>query len=142
MFQLHPVLKKDSIIVGHFPLSVLLLMNDANYPWFVLVPQREDIGAIHELKRDDRHQLLDESYNLSLAMTACFAPDKLNVAALGNVVPQLHMHHVARFENDACWPKPIWGQVAAKPYSDNEYEELVSRFHPKIQQSEGFVLAG
>jgi len=142
MFTLHPTLKRDSIIVGHFPLSVLLLMNDSSFPWFILVPQRQDVSEIYQLKKEDRYQLMDESYQLSVAMQACFHPDKLNIAALGNVVSQLHLHHVARFKNDACWPKPIWGQVEAKSYTDNEYDWLLARFHPKIQQVEGFVLAG
>lgn len=142
MFELHPTLKRDCIIVGHFPLTVLLLMNDSNFPWFILVPQRNEISEIYQLKREERYQLMDESYQLSLAMQACFQPDKLNIAALGNMVPQLHLHHVARFRSDACWPKPVWGQVEAKPYSDSEYDWFLARFRPTIQQAEGFVFSG
>lgn len=142
MFVLHPTLRNDTIIVGYFPLSVLLLMNDANYPWFILVPQREDITEIHHLNREDRVQLMDESHRLSVAMAACFTPDKLNIAALGNVVPQLHIHHVARFSGDACWPKPIWGQVPPTPYSDDAYEALMQRFSGKLKNAEGFSFSG
>ncbi|MDH5301928.1 MAG: HIT domain-containing protein [Gammaproteobacteria bacterium] len=142
MFVLHPTLKRDCFVVGHFPLSVLLLMNDSSFPWFILVPARDSVTEIYQLNREDRLQLMEESYQLSLAMQTCFQPDKLNIAAIGNMVPQLHMHHVARYKNDTCWPKPVWGNSSAKPYSDSEYEFLLARFLPKVQQLEGFNLEG
>jgi diadenosine tetraphosphate (Ap4A) HIT family hydrolase len=116
MFTLHERLAADSIRVGELPLCVLLLINDANYPWLVLVPKRPDVREIHQLNTQDRAQLLEESCVLSEVMEAVFTPLKMNVAALGNMVPQLHIHHIARFSDDAAWPNPVWGFVPAKAY--------------------------
>ena len=90
MFSLHPPLLADSVIVGKFPLSLLLLSKDANYPWCILVPEREDIREIHHLDDEDQLQLVKESCRLSEVMTSLFDAHKMNVAALGNMVPQLH----------------------------------------------------
>jgi diadenosine tetraphosphate (Ap4A) HIT family hydrolase len=116
MFELHPQLKKDCITLGNFPLCRVLLMNDANYPWFILVPQREGLREVHELNEADLYLLMHESVAFSRALTMIFKPDKLNIATLGNVVPQLHMHHIVRYQHDAAWPAPIWGKLPAKPY--------------------------
>ncbi|TLM65548.1 MAG: HIT domain-containing protein, partial [Deltaproteobacteria bacterium] len=117
MFSLDPRLQGDTLPLGAFPLSRLLLMNDRTYPWLILVPQRPDIREIYQLAPADRRQLLDESCQLAEAMAALFRPDKLNIAALGNVVPQLHVHHVARFCTDPAWPAPVWGKGPAIPYA-------------------------
>lgn len=116
MFQLDPQLAQDTLPVGRFPLSLLLLSRDANYPWCILVPQREDVFEIHHLSGEDQQQLIRESSQLSETMTSLFDAHKMNVAALGNQVRQLHVHHVARFQDDPAWPKPIWGVVADKDY--------------------------
>lgn len=116
MFALDPQLAADGFDLGGLGLCRLLLMNDARYPWCVLVPQRPGVREIHHLAEADRLALLDESCRLAQAMERLFAPDKLNVAALGNVVAQLHIHHVARYRADAAWPGPIWGQGARQPY--------------------------
>ena len=116
MFKLHERLDQDCLLVGQFELCLLLISRDANYPWLILVPKREGITEIHQLNATDRQQLLEESCILSQAMTELFAPDKLNVAALGNVVPQLHIHHIARYRSDAAWPQPIWGVVPSDEY--------------------------
>ena len=123
-FGLHPQLAKDCITLGGFPLCRLLLMNDANYPWFILVPQREGIREIHELNEADLYLLMHESVALSRALTAVFKPGKLNIAALGNVVPQLHIHHIVRYENDPAWPAPAWGKLATRPYATGQIAEL------------------
>lgn len=117
MIKLHPQLEKDCIVFGEFSLCILLLLNDANYPWFILVPKREDIKELHQLSKTEQQLFLEESMFLSQCMEQIFHPDKLNTAALGNVVPQLHIHHIARFTTDACWPEPVWGKVAAIPYT-------------------------
>jgi diadenosine tetraphosphate (Ap4A) HIT family hydrolase len=117
-WSLHPRLAADTVAVGDFSLSRLLLSNDANYPWLILVPRRAGIREIHELDEADQLQLLRESMLLSRALTAAFAPTKLNIAALGNVVPQLHVHHIARFESDPAWPAPVWGKVPGIDYDD------------------------
>ena len=117
MFQLDPRLESSTLLLGAFPLSLLLLSKDANYPWCILVPQREGMGEIYQLSAGDRIQLLDESCLVAETLSNLFAADKINVATIGNMVPQLHMHHVARFEKDAAWPGPVWGAVAAVTYS-------------------------
>jgi len=122
---LHPQLAKDCLLLGKFTLSHLLLMRDANYPWCILVPDCEGMAEIYQLSETDQQQLLRESSQLSLAMEAAFNPDKLNIAALGNVVPQLHIHHIARYRTDASWPAPVWGRVAVKPYSEGKLAVVV-----------------
>jgi len=124
---LHARLAEDCLIVGHFPLSVLLLMNDARYPWFILVPQRQNISEIQQLCEADRYQLMDESCALSHALREGFSADRINVAALGNVVPQLHVHHIARYRTDDAWPVPVWGRFSAVPYTPSAREEAVRR---------------
>jgi diadenosine tetraphosphate (Ap4A) HIT family hydrolase len=115
-FELHPRLAADTFALGDFPLCRLCLMNDANYPWFILVPRRAGAREIYELAEPDQQQLLRESGALSRAIMAAFGGEKLNVAALGNVVPQLHVHHVVRTAGDAAWPAPVWGRHPARPY--------------------------
>lgn len=142
MFALHTQLAKDCVTLGDLPLSRVLLLNDANYPWLVLVPRREEVIELFELSRIDQQQLLDEIAQVSAALAGHFRADKMNVAALGNVVPQLHVHIIARYRNDAAWPKPVWGTVPAQPYSDDalrdrivEIEKLLSSadFQPAIR---------
>ncbi len=124
MIKLHPQLEKDCIIFGEFTLCTLLLLNDANYPWFILVPKRDNMTELHQLSTTDQQQFLKESILLSRCLEETFHPDKLNIAALGNVVPQLHIHHIARFTTDACWPKPVWGAVTATPYQKEQLKTV------------------
>jgi diadenosine tetraphosphate (Ap4A) HIT family hydrolase len=126
-FVLHPQLAKDSFAIGDAALCRVLLMNDAQYPWCILVPRRAGIREIYELAQADRTQLLEESVALGRAMMRAFDGHKLNVAALGNVVPQLHLHHVVRFEHDAAWPAPVWGRHPPTPYADAERRLLLER---------------
>ena len=128
MSELHPQLKKDCIVLGHFPLSYVLLMNDNQFPWFILVPARDEIREIYQLQPEDRRQLLDESCHLSEFLIDTYAGDKLNVAALGNQVPQLHLHHIVRYATDSAWPAPIWGKLPAKPYSAEAIMEMKTLF--------------
>ena len=123
---LHPQLEKDCFVVGRFPLCVLLLINDANYPWFILVPQRESITEIHQLTDEDQQQLIRESSMLAACIEKEFNADKINVAALGNMVPQLHIHHIVRYKTDPAWPAPVWGKLEATPYLDEEVKILRS----------------
>lgn len=99
-------------------------MNDSQYPWFILVPERENIRELHELGDADRHQLWDESATLARTLTQQFKPDKLNIAALGNQVPQLHIHHIARYSHDPAWPSPVWDKLPPKPYYSAEIIKL------------------
>ena len=127
MFQLDHRLEADTLLLGAFPLSLLLLSKDANYPWCILVPQREDIREIYQLNGADRQQLLDESCLVAETLNTLFAGDKINVAAIGNMVPQLHMHHVVRFKTDAAWPGAVWGAVAAATYPQQLLTETAER---------------
>lgn len=136
MFQLHPQLAKDTLAIGDFPLCRLLLMNDKSYPWFILVPKRHDITEIYQLSPADRQQLLKESCHLSEIIAKLFQADKINLAALGNMVPQLHIHHVVRYKTDRAWPKPIWGLHAAQPYTNRELRETCANL---IAHLEGFT---
>ncbi|HDZ56255.1 MAG TPA: HIT domain-containing protein [Pseudomonas xinjiangensis] len=126
MFELHPQLAKDGILVGDFRLSRLLLINDKQYPWFVLVPRRPGMTEIFQLDEVDRVQLLKESCLLAQVMTTVFATQKLNIAALGNMVSQLHVHHIARYPSDPAWPAPVWGKAPAVPYSENDRVERIA----------------
>jgi diadenosine tetraphosphate (Ap4A) HIT family hydrolase len=124
---LHPQLEKDCLVVGHFPLSVLLLMNDTNHPWFILVPQREGITEIHQLSEQDQQRLMRESSQLASCIEKEFNADKINIAALGNAVPQLHIHHIARYKSDPAWPAPVWGKFPAISYAPADGEQLCER---------------
>ncbi|HUR40880.1 MAG TPA: HIT domain-containing protein [Verrucomicrobiae bacterium] len=119
-FELHPRLGADTVELGDFALCRLLLMNDAQYPWFILVPRRAGAREIYQLDERDQQQLLKESAQLSRAIMDAYQGEKLNVAALGNLVPQLHIHHVVRFSHDAAWPRPVWGLHPGRPYGDAE----------------------
>ncbi|MDX8380524.1 MAG: HIT domain-containing protein [Ghiorsea sp.] len=123
---LHAQLHQDCYVLGRFELSLLLLMNDHQYPWFILVPQRENISEIHQLSATDQQLFITESSALSEALVSAFSADKINIAALGNMVPQLHIHHIARYRNDAAWPKPVWGAFPAKPYTDEEVTIVIN----------------
>ena len=138
MFQLHPQLAADSIVIGRFDLSLLLLSKDANYPWCILVPQVEDVFEIHHLSEEEQIQLIRESCRLAEVMTSLFDAHKMNVAGLGNVVRQLHLHHIARFKEDAAWPQPIWGKLPAKAYAEGELAERARRLQNALV-GEGFT---
>lgn len=137
MFELHPRLAQDSAVIGEFELCLLLLSRDANYPWCILVPKCEDIYEIHHLGEAEQLQLIRESCRLAEVMTSVFDADKMNVAALGNVVRQLHVHHIARFTDDPAWPQPIWGKLPAKEYTEAEFAERVKRLQNALV-GEGF----
>jgi diadenosine tetraphosphate (Ap4A) HIT family hydrolase len=124
MSTIHPKLLNDSHVLGHFPLCHLLLSKDANYPWFILVPNRDNISEIHQLSVLDQQQLMVESSVLGERLMRALKGDKLNVAALGNIVPQLHVHVIVRYKKDAVWPGPIWGKVTAKTYDEHELIKL------------------
>lgn len=117
MFELDPRLQQDTLPVGDFPLCRLLLMNDAQYPWFVLVPRREEIVELFQLDVEDQRTFWQETTGLAEILKDTFGADKMNVAALGNVVSQLHMHVIVRRHGDPAWPAPIWGKHPAQPYT-------------------------
>lgn len=125
-WSLHPQLANDTAPVGDLPLCRVLLTRDANYPWLVLVPRRADIVEIIDLDDSDAARLMTEIAHVSRALRAATGCDKLNVAALGNMVPQLHVHVIARRRNDAAWPHPVWGVVPAKPYAADEIDTFIT----------------
>lgn len=119
MFTLHNQLAKDCVPLGDLTLCRVLLMNDSQYPWLILVPRRFDVAELFQLSRIDQQQLLDETSAVAAALAGHFRADKMNVAALGNVVPQLHLHIIVRYSGDPAWPRPVWGVLPAQPYSDD-----------------------
>lgn len=124
-FALHPQLAQDTHFVTDLPLCRVLLMNESRYPWLILVPRRANVREIIELSADERTQLWAESDQISRTLMALFQADKLNLGALGNLVPQLHLHHLARFQTDAAWPAPVWGKFPPIAYSEAQAAERV-----------------
>ena len=125
MFKLDSRLHNDTFFVCDLSLCRVLLMNDSQFPWLILVPMKNDIAEIIDLSEQEQVTLLQESALASKALQALFSPLKLNVAALGNVVRQLHVHHVARFDNDFAWPKPVWGNQPTVAYDPDKANALV-----------------
>jgi len=127
MFSLHPQLDADTITVGDLSLSRVLLMNHSELPWLILVPRIENVSEWFELPATDQKQLHLESMLV-------FKGDKLNTGALGNLVPQLHIHHIVRFKNDSVWPKPVWGNIKSSPYVETEIHNVVTRVKQGIRK--------
>jgi diadenosine tetraphosphate (Ap4A) HIT family hydrolase len=119
LFQLDGRLANDTVRIASWPLCDLMLMNDSQYPWCILVPRVANLSEIFQLSQAQRQQLDIESTFLSKTLMDIFEGEKLNVAALGNVVKQLHIHHVVRYTNDPVWPAPIWGKLPVKAYSED-----------------------
>ena len=124
-FHLHPQLEKDCITLGRLSLCRLLLMNDKQFPWFILVPEIEGITEIFQLDKQQQCLLIEESSYLAERLNVIYKADKINFAAIGNLVPQLHVHHVVRYRTDKAWPAPIWGKFPAVPYSAQELADTV-----------------
>ena len=131
-WSLHPQLAKDTINIGDLPLSRVLVINDANYPWLLLVPRRIGVSEMIDLDEVEQAQLWTEIARTGRALKTVTECDKLNIAALGNVVPQLHVHVIARFRNDAAWPKPVWGAVPPRAYGREELHNFVTPLRKKI----------
>jgi diadenosine tetraphosphate (Ap4A) HIT family hydrolase len=128
-FALHPRLEEDCITLGRFALCRLLLMNDSHYPWFILVPEKPDLIEIYQLSKNERIALAEESSFLAENLASLYRADKMNIAAIGNLVPQLHIHHIVRYKNDPAWPAPVWGKFDRLPYSENRIEEITDQIH-------------
>jgi diadenosine tetraphosphate (Ap4A) HIT family hydrolase len=124
MFSLHPRLQQDCRDLGRLELCRLLLMNDRNYPWFILVPERENVTEIYQLTESDQVLLLRESALLARTMARLFSPDKLNIGSIGNLVPQLHVHHLARKVGDPAWPGTVWGRPPGEGYTPEEVDAM------------------
>ncbi len=135
MFELDYRLESDCVWVGSLPLCRILLMKDANYPWLILVPQRPDVSEIFDLDVDDQEQLIWESSFVAERLMKSFDGDKMNIAALGNVVSQLHIHHVLRTQTDVAWPNPVWGAVPPKAYRTDELARRVKILQEAFETS-------
>jgi len=131
-WSLHPQLAKDTIDIGDLPLSRVLVIKDANYPWLLLVPRREGAVEIIDLDEVAQAQLMTEIARVSRAVKDITKCDKLNVAALGNMVPQLHVHVIARRTSDVAWPRPVWGAAPPLAHDAEEVQNFISAIRRKI----------
>lgn len=132
-YALHPQLAADTHPVAAFELCELRLMDDSNYPWLVLVPRVPEARELIDLDATQRHIVTDEIDRAARLLRDAFQPYKLNVAVLGNLVPQLHVHVIARFEQDPAWPAPVWGRVAANPYAPEALVERINLLRDTLQ---------
>ena len=133
-FTLDKILEADIVFLGKLRLSRLYLMNNSNFPWLILIPERENVSEIIDLTEKDREQLFKEICDISAVVKNVCAPDKLNVANLGNVSPQLHVHVIARYREDPCWPDPVWGRGKPKqPYTPDAQGLIISKLMPDLK---------
>ena len=132
-WSLHPQLALDTVPIGDLPLSRVLLANDANFPWLILVPRRPGLVELIDLEENAQVQLLGEIAAAARALKAITECEKLNVAALGNQVAQLHVHVIARRHSDAAWPKPVWGAAPPTAYDPAVREGLVGALRRALQ---------
>ena len=131
-WSLHPQLERDTASLGDLPLSRVMVINDANYPWLLLVPRRPDITEVIDLDEVAQAQLMTEVTRVASALRDVTACHKLNIAALGNAVPQLHVHIIARFRTDPAWPKPVWGVAPPRAYEREDLHNFVQPLRKKI----------
>jgi diadenosine tetraphosphate (Ap4A) HIT family hydrolase len=131
-WSLHSQLKKDTIDIGDLPLCRVLVIKDANFPWLLLVPRRHEAIEIIDLDEVEQAQLMTEISRVSRALKEVTNCDKLNIAALGNVVPQLHVHVIARRGSDVAWPRPVWGVAPALAHDAEEVQRFISALRRKI----------
>lgn len=125
-FTLHSQIEADSSLITDLPLCQVRLINNATYPWVLLIPRQDNIKETIDLSDEDQHQLMKEIAQVSKVVQSLYSPDKLNVAALGNMVPQLHVHVIARFKDDPAWPSPIWGK-GGQPYDEHGQQTVISK---------------
>jgi diadenosine tetraphosphate (Ap4A) HIT family hydrolase len=131
-FHLHPQLEADTAQIADWGLSRVLLMNDARFPWIILVPRRAGLSDLHDLKHAERMVLIEEIDRASAKLKSFTKAKKMNVAALGNMVPQLHVHIIARQDNDAAWPKPVWSVGSAVAYEQGVKAALVEKLRTAL----------
>lgn len=132
-FQLHPQLEKDAISLGRLTLCRVLLMNDSQFPWLVLVPEIDGLTEIYQLNPAQRATLMEESCLIAETLTKLYRPDKLNIAAIGNLVPQLHVHHIVRYRTDKAWPAPVWGKFDRIPYTKERLAEIIGLINSNLK---------
>ena len=134
MFGLDPRLANDTHFISALPLCDALLMNDARYPWVILVPRIDGLTELYQLKESEQQQLTKESNFVAKQLANLVSADKMNVAALGNVVSQLHIHHVARYIGDETWPAPVWGKGKSVPYTIDELKGVLSQLQEVLDE--------
>jgi diadenosine tetraphosphate (Ap4A) HIT family hydrolase len=127
MFILNSRLQADTFFIADLKISRLLLMNDSNYPWLILVPRKADLIELTDLSFEDQIEVLREINLVGKILQENFGAEKLNIAALGNVVSQLHIHVIVRKKNDATFPKPVWGNAIAKPYTEQDAQDIIRK---------------
>ncbi|MFM1703781.1 HIT domain-containing protein [Aeromonas salmonicida] len=139
MFELHTRLQADTQLLGDLRLCRVLLAKDSQYPWLILVPRVDNLREIHHLAPAQQQQLMQESCAVATLMEQALSPDKINIGALGNLVPQLHLHHVARFTTDKAWPGPIWGAHPALPYDPQALRTQADSWRAWLAHLAGFT---
>lgn len=132
MFEMDKRLVQDTVVLGDFALSRVLLMNDSRYPWLILVPRIADASEVFELTAAQQQQLWQETSRVGQVLKTLFQADKINIATLGNVVQQLHMHIVVRMQDDAAWPVPVWGRGMAQPYTVEQLAQIQARLQDTL----------
>jgi len=133
-FTLHHRLQEDTIEIARLKLSSVLLMNDSSFPWLILVPERQGVQEVYELSIEDRSVLIEEIAAASKIILQLYSPDKINIGALGNLVPQLHIHVIGRFRTDRAWPGPVWGTGPTRPYADEGLAAVSAGIKKAFQQ--------
>ncbi|WP_040269304.1 HIT domain-containing protein [Pseudomonas rhodesiae] len=139
MFALDQRLQQDTLVIGDFPLCRLLLSNDSNYPWFILVPRINGISEVFHLDVADQQKLWEETTGLAQLLNDGLGADKMNIGALGNVVRQLHVHVIVRKRDDAAWPAPVWGKHPACPYTEEQVVALRARLRELLPADFNFA---
>ncbi|ELR67349.1 Diadenosine tetraphosphate (Ap4A) hydrolase [Photobacterium marinum] len=138
-FTLHPRLAADTTVLGDLPLCRVLLSKEALGPWLILVPRKDNLTEIHHLPEDEQFQLMRESSAVATLLENDYQADKINVGALGNLVPQLHVHHIARFKDDVAWPGPIWGNTDGTQREEAVQQALAEDLREELSSLDGFV---
>lgn len=134
MFEVDERLINDTVPLGDFALCRVLLMNDSRYPWLILVPRCSAVSEVFDLTAEQQQQLWLEASTVGQVLKGVYQADKINIATLGNVVSQLHIHVVVRMRDDAAWPAPVWGQGEAQPYSAEAVEQIKTQLHAALTQ--------
>tara|TARA_X000001036_G_C20252938_1_gene632932 strand:- start:97 stop:525 length:429 start_codon:yes stop_codon:yes gene_type:complete len=135
-FLLNEKIFNDTNLICELPLCKFLLMNDSNYPWFILVPRRSNIVELFDLSKEDRNQLDYETVEVSKFINNSFKPNKINIATLGNIVSQFHVHIIARFSNDKAWPEPVWGKFPPEKYTSSEVKVILNKSRVLLEKFE------
>jgi diadenosine tetraphosphate (Ap4A) HIT family hydrolase len=135
-FLLNEKILNDTNLICELPLCKFLLMNDSNYPWFILVPRKSNIVELFDLSKEDRNQLDCEIVEVSKFINDIYNPDKINIANLGNIVSQFHVHIIARFSNDKAWPEPAWGKFPPKKYTPSEIKIILNKSRVLLEKFE------